>query len=359
MAGASLAYHLAADMTVCILEQEDMAGYHATGRSAAFWDESYGGAVIQPLTSLSGPMLKNPPADFAAQGFLRPRGAVTVGTAAEAKMLGEEQALFAARGVDMRPLSAAQIAALVPGINARYSCANYEPDCSDIDVAGLHNAYLSAAKRRGCVMKLRSPLQSASRRGGVWQIATQQETLSAPLLINAAGAWADITAQRCAVRPIGITPLRRTVAQLRVQPDVPDDMPLVIDALGGFYFKPEAGRLWLSPHDETPSEPCDAAAEEWDVALAIDRLSGVVDWQVIAVEHRWAGLRSFAPDRVPVYGFDAEQPGFFWFAGQGGYGIQTAPAAALLAAHLIGGARLPPAFAGFDAAPYRADRFAV
>ena len=149
------------------------------------------------------------------------------------------------------------------------------------------------------------------------------------------GAWADSVAQIAGARPLGIAPFRRTIAQLRVTPAVPLDLPLVLDIAETFYFKPEAGRLWLSPHDETPSVPCDAAPEEIDVASAIARLESVVDWQVKRVEHKWAGLRSFAPDRLPLFGFDPDVPGFFWFAGQGGFGIQTAPAAARLAARLL------------------------
>ena len=160
------------------------------------------------------------------------------------------------------------------------------------------------------------------------------------------------------VPPLGVTPLRRTIAQLRTAPPVPSDLPVVFDIGETFYFKPESGRLWLSPHDETPSPPCDAAAEEIDVALAIERLGEVVDWTVERVEHRWAGLRSFAPDRLPVYGFDPAEPGFFWFAGQGGFGIQTAPAAAELAARLIRGDDNGRGAGGdVDPAPFSPARF--
>lgn len=358
MAGASLAYHLAATMRVCILEQEAVPGYHATGRSAAFWNESYGGPVIQPLTSLSGQLLKNPPSQFSETPFLYKRGALTIGGALEQKAMAEEQAFFAGRGVDMRSLSRDDIKAFIPGVRPEYCHANYEPECSDIDVAALHNAYLRGAKQRGAIIKVNTPLQAAHWANGNWQLSAGSENLATAIIVNAAGAWADKVAQSCGVRPLGIQPLRRTVVQLRTSPAAPDDMPLIIDACGNFYFKPQGGRLWLSPHDETPSAPCDAAPEEWDVALAIERFSAVVDWTIEAVEHRWAGLRSFAPDRVPVYGFDADQPGFFWFAGQGGYGIQTAPAAAQLAAHKMSGDALPPSFTGFDDSPYCAERFA-
>ncbi|HEX8256229.1 MAG TPA: FAD-dependent oxidoreductase, partial [Allosphingosinicella sp.] len=157
---------------------------------------------------------------------------------------------------------------------------------------------------------------------------------------------------------LGVRPYRRTLAQLRIDPPAPADLPLVIDASGRFYFKPEAGgRLWLSPHDETACAPCDTAPDDYDVALAIDRLERVVDWRVERVEHSWAGLRSFAPDRLPVYGFDRHVPGFFWCAGQGGFGIQTAPAGAKLAAALLLGAAPDPMVAGIDPEPYLAGRF--
>ena len=180
-----------------------------------------------------------------------------------------------------------------------------------------------------------------------------------PLLVDAAGAWADEVAASAGERSLAIQPFRRTIAQLRIDPPARRDLPLVIDALGRFYFKPESGgRLWLSPHDETACAPGDCAAEELDVALAIDRLEHVVDWKVERVERQWAGLRSFAPDRVPVYGYAPSGTGFFWFAGQGGFGIQTAPAAAKLAAALLLGTAPDPLVAGLDPAPYSPSRFA-
>ena len=158
---------------------------------------------------------------------------------------------------------------------------------------------------------------------------------------------------------ITITPMRRTIVQLAVDPPVPAELPLVIDAGGRFYFKAEAGgRLWLSPHDETPVAAQDAAPEEIDIARAIDRLEQVVDWRIVRRERAWAGLRSFAPDRAPVYGFDGAAPGFFWCAGQGGFGIQTAPAAAAMAAALLLGRPLPEWLSGVDPGRYAPGRFA-
>jgi D-arginine dehydrogenase len=199
-----------------------------------------------------------------------------------------------------------------------------------------------------------------AREGQAWTITSARgERWRAATIVNAAGAWADDVARLAGVRPIGIAPYRRTVAVLRVDPPAPADLPLVLDINGGFYFKPDAGRLWLSPHDEIPSDPCDAAPEELDVALAIDRFMAATDWRIAAVERRWAGLRSFAPDRLPVYGFDPDERGFFWFAGQGGFGIQTAPAAARLAAQVLLGLGADALTARIDPAAYAPARFAA
>lgn len=228
-----------------------------------------------------------------------------------------------------------------------------EPTCRDIDVAGLHALYLGRARRAGARLLTSARLVEARREEGRWRLSTTAGTVEADILVDAGGAWSDAVARIAAAAPLGIRPYRRTMVQLRVDPPAPADLPLVIDALGRFYFKPEAGgRLWLSPHDETPCEAGDCAAEELDVALAIQRLEKVVDRKVEQVERRWAGLRTFAPDRLPVYGFAPETPGFFWCAGQGGFGIQTAPAASRLAAALLLG-REPE----LDPAPYLAARF--
>jgi len=205
-------------------------------------------------------------------------------------------------------------------------------------------------------VRLDTRLVAARREGGRWWVETSGGALECTLIINASGAWADDVAQRCGVGSLGITPYRRTVVQLRC-PEAPARFPLIIGLGGDFYFKPEGvGRLWLSPHDETPDVPRDVAPEELDVALAIERFRAVVDWRIEAVEHKWAGLRSFAPDRKPVYGFDPRAEGFFWFAGQGGFGIQTAPAAALIGAALVLGEAPPAPVAGIDVAAYAPGR---
>jgi D-arginine dehydrogenase len=348
MAGASLAAELAGSARVLVLEAEDEPGYHTTGRSAAFWTESYGGPGVQPLTSASGPVLQE-------LGVLAPRQALTIGTAEQRDEVEAFAQTYAALGITVERLDRPSLEARIPGLRPAWMHGALEPSCSDIDVAGLHQHYLAAMRTGGASLWCRARLASAAREGAGWLLTlSDARQVRCDVLVNAAGAWADPVAQLAGVEPLGIAPLRRTIAQLRVDPTVSAGLPLVLDIAGQFYFKPESGRLWLSPHDETPSAPCDAAADELDVATAIARLEQVVDWRVERVEHRWAGLRSFAPDRLPVYGFDAKVPGFLWFAGQGGFGIQTAPAAAKLAAGLL----LEQPGSEIDPAAYLPSRFA-
>jgi len=337
MAGASLASALAsrggAGLRVLAIEEEERPGYHATGRSAAFWTESYGGPGVQPLTTASGPVLGD-------LGMLAPRTALTIARAGEEERLADFAATFGSAGVEVEMLGRAELERRGPGLREDWVLGACEPSCCDIDVARLHQHYLADARAAGAVFRTRAGLRSAHTDGAGWSLSLADgSAISCGVLVDAAGAWADTVAGMAGLPPLRIQPYRRTVAQLAVDPPVPPALPLVLDLAGKFYFKPEAGKLWLSPHDETPSPPCDAAPEEIDVALAIDRLGGVVDWRVERVEHRWAGLRSFAPDRLPVYGPDPLEPRFFWFAGQGGFGIQTAPAAADLAARLLLGER--------------------
>ena len=348
IAGASLAAALAPHARVLLLEAEAQAGYHSTGRSAAFWSETYGGPGIQPLTSASEAALRG-------GGFLDPLGSLHIGRAADAAAIDAFLAAFAGTPV---ALARVDPAAFVPGLRPEWTLGIHEPSCAYIDVAALHAAYLAAMRRAGGVIAMDAGLRAATRHDGIWTLATPSGDYRAAVLVNAAGAWADTVAAQVGARPLGIQPYRRTVAQLRTEPAAPAGLPHVADIAGRFYFKPEAGgRLWLSPHDETPVDPCDVAPEDLDVAIAIDRFEQVVDWRVAAVERRWAGLRSFAPDRLPVYGFDPAVPGFFWCAGQGGFGIQTAPAGAAVAASLLLGTGLAEGFAGIDVGRYAVGRF--
>lgn len=351
MAGASIAAELAKDARVVILEAEDRPGYHATGRSAAFWEECYGGPQVVPLTLASGPYLRR-------LGMLSPRGALYLGRAQDEPTIAEFMQRFAGSGVSIERFGRAQVLGLIPGLRSGWDHAVFEPACADIDVAALHQHYLTRARAGGAELRCRARVERIEREGDGWRLSLGPSgEIRAARIVNAAGAWVDPIAELAGARPLGITPLRRTVSQLRVAPHPPADLPLVLDIAGSFYFKPERGKVWLSPHDETPCTPCDAAPEELDVALAIDRFEQVVDWRIEALEHKWAGLRSFAPDRLPVYGFDPQVPGFFWFAGQGGFGIQTAPAAARLGSQLILGNPRDEMTARLDASLYSPERF--
>jgi D-arginine dehydrogenase len=350
MAGASLAAELAPHRRVLLLEGEDQPGYHATGRSAAFWVESYGGPGVQPLTTASGPMLE-------AGGFLHRRGALYLARSGDGALVEQFEQDFGASGVAFERLDRPALLQRLPGLRPDWVTGIFEPSCADIDVAGLHQAALATARRHGAVIATGSALTAAERASDGWRLTTTGGTHDAAILVNAAGAWADQVATIAGIRPVDIRPYRRTIAQVAVE-SLPVDVPLTLDIAGSFYFKSDSsGALWLSPHDETPCDPGDIAAEELDVAIAIDRFEHVVDWPVRRVTHRWAGLRSFSPDRLPVYGYDPADPCFFWFAGQGGFGIQTAPAAAQLGAALLLRQSPPPAVAHIDPAGYSPSRF--
>ena len=329
IAGASLGAALAPHRRVLVIEAEDFPGHHSTGRSAAFWHEGYGGARVAPLTRASRPMLE-------AGGYLSPRGAVHIARA------GEDIQLVP--GCLGEPLDRSALQKLLPGLRPGWTHGLREPSLADIDVGRLHATFLAEVRRQDGEVRTRAGLVQAERSREQWAVRLADGSeIRCGLLVNAGGAWADEIANRSGVRGLGLTPKRRTMVQLRVGQAGLSRLPLIVGADGTFYFKGEGDRsIWLSPHDEIDTDPCDAAPEELDVALAIDRFEHVVDWPVERVERSWAGLRTFAPDRLPVFGHDVREPSFFWCAGQGGFGIQTAPAAAELCAALILGDRDSP-----------------
>lgn len=351
MAGASLAAAIGDAARVILIEAEFRPGYHSTGRSAAFWSETYGGGAIQPLTTASRPFLQT-------GGFLHPRGALTIAHAGDEALLEDFLAEFEGSGVGLDLMGRADLEKIVPALRPAWSSAVSEPSCRDIDVAALHAHYLSLAKRAGAGLLCDAAVLDLQRDGAGWAIETRQGLVKARVVANAAGAWAGDIAAKASARSIEIAPYRRTMVQLIVDPRASADLPLIVDARGSFYIKPEAGgRLWLSPHDEVPTAPCDAVPAEMDIAVAVDRFEKAFDWPIEKVERSWAGLRSFAPDRAPVYGFDPSVPGFFWFAGQGGFGIQTAPAAAAIGAALILGRPMPEEVSKIDVERYLPGRF--
>ena len=350
IAGASLGAEIAAVRRTLIVETEEHCGYHSTGRSAAFFLESYGGQDVAELTIASGPFLEHPPREFSDRGFLHRRGAIH---------LSDDGWPEIPASVPSRRVDRAELDAMVSGIRPCWTKALFEPGCADIDVAALHAAYLRAFKRGGGEVRCGSALAGASFDGERWSLELASAArLECSILVDAAGAWADSVAEACGIQPLGFEPKRRTVVQLRIGRSGLKDLPLIDDSAGTFYFKGEGDRtIWLSPHDEVPSEPCDAAPEEIDVATAIARFEGAVDWPIERLERSWAGLRTFAPDRLPVYGFDSRNSGFFWCAGLGGFGIQTSPATARLAASALLGKTPDPMIAHIDPAIFSPARF--
>jgi D-arginine dehydrogenase len=351
IAGASLGAEIADKRRTLIIEAEAHCGYHSTGRSAAFWLESYGGPQVALLAAASHGFLDSPPAEFSGAGFLRQRGAVH---------LSREGWPQVPDTVATRRLERGEVERMVPGLRPHWRRALLEPGCADIDVAALHGAYLRTFLRAGGQVAQDCRLVHAYHQGARWRIADEVgSAFSTAILVNAAGAWADSVARMSDVQPLGIAPKRRTMVQLRVGRSGLRDLPLIDDAAGTFYFKGEGDRsVWLSPHDEIATDPCDAAAEELDIATAIDRFEQVVDWPVERIERSWAGLRSFAPDRLPIYGFDRSSPNFFWCAAQGGFGIQTAPAAARMAAAVLLAEAPHGSIANINPAAFAPGRFA-
>ena len=350
IAGASLGARLAGTMKVVLIEAEDMCGRHATGRSAAFWQASLGGASPERQLSISSKPMFDANWPGSETALLRHRGAIHLTGPCGERMddtddLSGEHALV--------HLDRDALHQRLPGLRGQWTGGWYEPSCADIEVAAFHNACLAAFRRDGGTVRTDAALQSARRDGDGWIVETTEGEIRCDVLVNAAGAWGDEIAGRANVRPLGLEPKRRTVVQLRVGRTGLKELPFVTDLHQSFYFKGEGeNSVWVCPLDETTVDPCDAAPEEWDVAVAIDRFEQAVDWPVEAVERKWAGLRTFAPDRAMKFGFDPDAPGFFWCVGQGGMGIQTAPAASLLCASLILGEAMPAELAGIDPADF-------
>ncbi len=358
VAGASVAAELVGHGRVCLLEAEAEPGYHATGRSAAFWSESYGGPLVLPLTSASGPFLKSPPPEFSERSFLHPRGSIHIATAGQAEAVDAMLADFVDSDLLLERWNRERLSRQIPELRDQWVMAVNEPTCDDIDVAGLHAAYLAQARRGGATVMTGSALIKARYRQGGWDVETAKGSLRAGTIIDAAGAWADPVAQCCGIRPLGIEPKRRTMVQVRTDPPSRPELPLIMAIDGSFYAKPEGdGRWWISPHDEIDDIPRDAAPEEIDIAIAADRFEKAFHSRIEHVERSWAGLRSFASDRLPVIGRAPDCADFFWFAGQGGWGIQTAPAAARLAKALLTGDFSDPMLVNLDANRYDPERF--
>jgi D-arginine dehydrogenase len=350
MAGVSLAFELAADRRVVLLEMEPTLAYHTTGRSAAMFLESYGGPEIRALTTASREFLE-------LRQVLAPLPMLHIGRTGRGEaveqmyqavrvLVGNVELVEADQAVRLQPL-------LRPGQVER---GLLEPDAMQIDVHALHQSYVHGLRERGGQIETRARVEAADHAAGVWRLQSGGGEWQAPVVANAAGAWADVVAGVFGARPAGMRPLRRTAFMV----DDPSGArpPMLSDIDESFYLKPDAGQLLCSPAEETLLEPCDARADEVAIARAIEVINQVTTLDVRHVRARWAGLRTFVADRLPVVGFDAERPGLFWYAGQGGYGIQLAPALARVGAALIRGEAIPGDVAdlGVTAAALAPDR---
>jgi D-arginine dehydrogenase len=336
IAGASIAAHLAEHAKVHVLEMEDQPGYHSTGRSAALFSERYGNDTIRALSRASRSFLFTPPTDFCSVPLVRPRNVLIIARSHQQAALdaliqretpcSEFQTVDRAEALRLCPVLRSD--ALLGGA--------VDSGTADIEVHELHQGYLRLLKRRGGELTTRAKVVGLFHEAARWVVRSERESFSARIIVNAAGAWAGELGRMAGAQDIGLEPRKRTAALIEPAANVDADAwPMILDVEEQFYLKPDAGLLLLSPADETLVPPGDAQPDEMDLAIAIDRLQAATTLNVQRIRSKWAGLRSFVPDRSPVVGFDGRQPGFFWMAALGGYGLQTAPALSALAAGLL------------------------
>lgn len=361
IAGVSAAAHLAPHGTVTLLEMEDSLAYHTTGRSAALFVVNYGAEGIRPLARASQSFLESPPEGVTEAPLLDERGLLWIAEPDQLSRLESIAAEGRETGAGSELLTAEQVAELLPVVERDLIAGGlYEPTARDIDVAGLHQAFVRIARRHQTEIITGARVGALERSGVGWKARTDQGTFECESIVNAAGAWGDVVAEMAGVDPVGLQPMRRTAFM------VPGDQaysawPMVVDADQRFYFKPDGVQLLCSLAEEEPSEPTDPRPRLEDVALAIDRINRATGLSIRTVNSEWVGLRTFAPDREMVIGEDPDAPGFFWLAGQGGTGIQTAPACGALLASLMLGSELPPGLnaAGVDPEITTPARFSV
>ena len=361
MAGASCGYFLAGDAEVVLLEREEQPGYHTTGRSAALFYESYGNATIRKITKATRSFLETPPDGFAAGPILSPRGMLTVATE---ELVGQLDAHAGQEGGPRtETVEGDALFELAPFLRRdRIVKGIYETDAMDIDVNALLQGFLRGMRAKGGRTVTDAEVQSLARTGAVWRLETRAGTFEAPVVVNAAGAWCDAIAAMAGVPEVGLVPKRRTA--FTFDPPAGADVarwPGVDLVDESWYVIPNAGRVLGSPADETPSDPCDAQPDEYDVAVAVDRIMTDTTFDIRRLASRWAGLRSFVADKSPVVGFDPTTEGFLWLAGQGGYGIQTSAGMGRLSASMACGGGIPEDMTalGLTAADLAPDRPAL
>ena len=337
IAGASLAYCLAPHARVALLEREAMPGMHTTGRSAAMFMESYGPAQVRALTRASRAFLEAPLNDEPA--LITPRGALFVAAADRVEALHALHKQLRSEGTAVRLIDNAAARALVPVLREEAAAlALIDDDSCDIDVNRLHQRFLRGARHHGAQLFVNAEVQNLSFANGRWSVTTPTQQFTAPILVNAAGAWADRVAALAGAAPLGLQPCRRSAFTFAPPPGIDiHAWPCVADIDESFYFKPESGVLLGSPANADPVAAHDVVPEELDIATGIHRIEAATTLTIRRPLRTWAGLRSFVPDGALVGGFDRRLPGFFWCCGQGGYGIQTSPAMGeACAARLLG-----------------------
>lgn len=334
IAGVSVAARLAGRAKVILLEREDLLAAHTTGRSAALFSETYGNDAVREWTRESRPFFEHPPEGFAPVPLVAARPSVFV---ARAEAAGKLEAMLAENGALMRRLAPDDVYTRVPVLRRDvFAAFAEETEAADIDVAALFDGFRRMALHGGVDIRTNQEVLAVDAKGSHWSVATRDGRFSARVVVNAAGAWAGVIGRMAGLGDRGLTPMRRTAITIE-PPDGVDvsAWPFVCDIEDTFYFKPEAGLILASPVDETPSEPCDAQPDEIDVATIAWRIEEATTLRVSRIPRRWAGLRTFTPDRTPLFAFDDGAQGFFWLAGQGGYGIQTSPFISVRAADLI------------------------
>ncbi|MCE2527815.1 MAG: FAD-binding oxidoreductase [Actinomycetia bacterium] len=335
IAGVAAAFHLAERADVTLLEAESTLAYHTTGRSAALLFESYGSPGIRPLTMASRDFFDNPPNGLADFPFLSQRGGMLVGGNHQKEALEDWEAEAHRTGTPVERLNPAAARRICPALREELlGWAVWEPDAADMDVASIHQAFVRGARRRDAQIRVSSPVDALEKTPAGWRVKVGQESLQVEVVVNAAGAWGDEIARLAGVTPLGLIPMRRTVF-MAPGSDEYKEWPLVANVAMEWYFKPDGVQLLCSLSEEYPSPPCDARPEPLDIALAIERINEATTLGIRSVRSSWTGLRTFAPDREMVIGFDPHAEGFFWLVGQGGTGIQTAPAAGELTASLV------------------------
>jgi D-arginine dehydrogenase len=348
IAGTSVGYWLSQHESVLLIERESQPGYHTTGRSAAMFIETYGPPLVRALTVGSRPFYEAPPTGFTEYPILTTRGMLMIATKEQQSHLNEAYAIARQVGSKVERLSPAEACQYVPVLRPeRLASATYEADPTDIDVHALHQGFLKGIRQHDGQVVVSADVTALTRRDNLWQIDTSSGTFAAATIVNAAGAWCDVIAKLAGVPPVGLVPKRRS-AFIFAPPENDKSVsswPVVVAADETFYFKPEAGMLLGSPANVDPMVPHDVRPEEIDIATGIARIEEATTMTIRRPTRIWAGLRSFVSDGELVGGFDSAVPGFFWVAGQGGYGIQTAAGMGQACSAILLGQPMPAALA--------------